>query len=52
MSIAQIVVTAAGLGAIAGVAWFFWGPRRQGVRAGHRPRASLFVITGKENNDD
>ena len=28
MSADQILVTLAGLVAIAGVAWFFWGPRR------------------------
>ena len=33
MAIDQILVTAAGLVAIAGVAWFFWGPRGAGVRA-------------------
>ena len=33
MSIDQIIVTVAGLAAIAGVAWFFWGPRRAGVQA-------------------
>jgi plastocyanin domain-containing protein len=33
MSVAQIVVTAGGLLAIAGVAWFFWGPRGAGVAA-------------------
>lgn len=34
MSIAQIIVTAAGLAAIASVAWFFWGPRGEGTVAG------------------
>ena len=33
MSVAQIIVTAAGLLSIAGVAWFFWGPRGAGVAA-------------------
>jgi plastocyanin domain-containing protein len=33
MSVDQILVTVAGLFAIAGVAWFFWGPRRAGVQA-------------------
>jgi plastocyanin domain-containing protein len=33
MTIAQIIVTAAGLAAIAAVAWFFWGPRGAGVTA-------------------
>ena len=34
MNAAQIIVTLAGLLAIAGVAWFFWGPRGAGVTAG------------------
>lgn len=34
MSITQIIVTLAGLGLIAGVAWFFWGPRGEGLTAG------------------
>jgi plastocyanin domain-containing protein len=33
MTIDQILVTVAGVLAIAGVAWFFWGPRRAGVKA-------------------
>lgn len=33
MSASQILVTAAGLLAIGGVAWFFWGTRRTGVQA-------------------
>lgn len=33
MSADQIFVTTAGLLAIAGVAWFFWGPRGTGVEA-------------------
>lgn len=33
MSVDQIAVTAAGLVAIAGVAWFFWGARGEGVKA-------------------
>jgi len=33
VSVDQILVTVAGLFAIAGVAWFFWGPRRAGVQA-------------------
>ena len=27
MTVAQIIVTLAGLAAMTGVAWFFWGPR-------------------------
>lgn len=34
MSIAQVIVTVAGGLSIAGVAWFFWGPRGDGVTAG------------------
>lgn len=33
MSADQIIVTIAGVLASAGVAWFFWGPRRSGVQA-------------------
>ena len=33
MTVDQIFVTLAGLVASAGVAWFFWGPRRAGVKA-------------------
>ena len=33
MSIDQVIVTLAGALAIVGVAWFFWAPRRAGVRA-------------------
>lgn len=33
MSADQIIVTIAGLLAIAGVAWFFWAPRRAGIQA-------------------
>jgi plastocyanin domain-containing protein len=33
MSIDEIIVTVAGLFAIAGVAWFFWGSRGEGVKA-------------------
>ena len=33
MGIAEVIVTLAGLAAIGGVAWFFWGPRGDGVRA-------------------
>ena len=37
MSVDQILVTIAGLLAIAGVAWFFWGPRAAGVKAALTP---------------
>ncbi len=33
MTIDQILVTITGLLAIAGVVWFFWGPRRAGIQA-------------------
>lgn len=33
MGTADILVILGGLLAIAGVAWFFWGPRRSGARA-------------------
>ena len=33
MTVDQVIVTLAGVLAIVGVAWFFWGPRRAGVRA-------------------
>ena len=34
MSADQLAVTLLGLLAIAGIAWFFWGPRGDGVKAG------------------
>lgn len=33
MSAGQFAVAAAGIAAIAAVAWFFWGPRTAGVKA-------------------
>ena len=33
MSAAQIIVSVAGAGAIALIAWFFWAPRGEGVEA-------------------
>jgi plastocyanin domain-containing protein len=33
MTAAQVIVTAVGLLAIAGVTWFFWGPRGEGSAA-------------------
>jgi plastocyanin domain-containing protein len=33
MSAAQLIVTAAAVGLIALIAWFFWAPRGEGVRA-------------------
>ena len=34
MTTGDIVVILGGLGLIAGIAWFFWGPRGEGVEAG------------------
>ncbi len=34
MTVTQIIVTVAGLALIAAVAWFFWGPRGDGLTAG------------------
>jgi plastocyanin domain-containing protein len=33
MTTVQIAVTFAGLILVVGIAWFFWGPRRGGIRA-------------------
>lgn len=33
MTTANIIVIVIGLALIAGIAWFFWGPRKGGVRA-------------------
>ena len=30
----NVLVTAIGVALIAGIVWFFWGPRREGYRAG------------------
>ncbi len=54
MSIAQILVTIGGLLAIAGVAWFFWGPRRAGVRAALTPsgrQEATIVVKGAYSPD-
>jgi plastocyanin domain-containing protein len=54
MSADEIVVTLAGLAAIACVAWFFWGPRRAGVQAAlttsGRQEATI-VVKGAYNPD-
>jgi hypothetical protein len=45
----QILVTVAGLLAIAGVAWFFWAPRRAGVTAALTPsgrQEATIVVKG------
>lgn len=31
--IGNVLVTTVGLAAVAGIAWFFWGPRKEGFRA-------------------
>lgn len=54
MSIDQVIVTLAGLAAIAGVAWFFWGPRRAGVKAALTPsghQEATIVVKGAYNPD-
>jgi len=54
MTIDQILVTLAGLVAIAGVAWFFWGPRRAGVRAALTPsgrQEATVVVKGAYTPD-
>lgn len=54
MSADQILVTVAGLVAIAGVAWFFWGPRRTGVHAAVTPsgrQETTIVVKGAYSPD-
>lgn len=54
MTIDQIIVTLAGLAAIAGVAWFFWGPRRAGVKAALTPsgrQEATIVVKGAYSPD-
>jgi plastocyanin domain-containing protein len=34
MNAGNIITLIAGLAAIAGIVWYFWGPRRSGTRAG------------------
>jgi plastocyanin domain-containing protein len=54
MSPDQILVTIGGLLAIAGVAWFFWGPRRAGVRAALTPsgrQEATVVVKGAYSPD-
>ena len=54
MSIDQILVTLAGLAMIAGVAWFFWGPRDAGVRAALTPsgrQEATIVVKGAYTPD-
>jgi len=54
MSIDQILVTVAGLASIAGVAWFFWAPRRAGVHAALTPsgrQEATIVVKGAYTPD-
>ena len=54
MGFAQIIVTAGGLLAIAGVAWFFWGPRGEGVAAGLTSsgyQEAMILVKGAYNPD-
>ena len=54
MSADQVAVTIAGLLAIAGVAWFFWGPRRAGVKAALTPsgrQETTIVVKGAYTPD-
>jgi len=54
MSADQILVTLAGLVAIAGVAWFFWGPRRAAVHAAATPsgrQEATIVVKGAYSPD-
>lgn len=49
MSVDEVIVTLAGLLSIAGVAWFFWGPRREGVEAaltGSGVQEALILVKG------
>ena len=54
MSVDQILVTLAGVLAITGVAWFFWGPRGSGVRAQLTPsgrQEATIVVKGAYTPD-
>lgn len=54
MSPDQLAVTIGGLLAIAGVAWFFWGPRRAGVQAAITPsgrQEATIVVEGAYTPD-
>ena len=54
MTADQIFVTVAGLIAVAGVAWFFWGPRSAGVRAAATPsgvQEATVVVKGAYSPD-
>jgi plastocyanin domain-containing protein len=55
MNVAQILVTGAGLLAIAGVAWFFWGPRGGGGVAARLSSSgyqeAMILVKGAYNPD-
>ena len=54
MNTAQIIVSAGGLLAIAAVAWFFWGPRGQGVTAATGPsgyQEAMILVKGAYTPD-
>ena len=54
MSTAHIIVTLAGLLAIAGVAWFFWGPRGEGIAAAVTSsgfQEAMILVKGAYNPD-
>ena len=54
MTADEILVTIAGLAAIAGVAWFFWGPRPAGVHAALTPsgrQEATIVVKGAYTPD-
>lgn len=54
MTVDQLLVTIAGVLAIVGVAWFFWGPRRGGVQAARTPsgrQEATIVVKGAYNPD-
>jgi plastocyanin domain-containing protein len=54
MSVAEVTVTLAGVLSIAGVAWFFWGPRGAGVTAGLTSsgfQEAMILVKGAYNPD-
>jgi len=54
MTVDQVLVSIAGLAAIGAVAWFFWGPRRAGVKAALTPsgrQEATIVVKGAYTPD-
>jgi plastocyanin domain-containing protein len=54
MTADQVIVSLAGLAVIAGVAWFFWGPRGEGIRAALTPsgrQEATIVVKGAYTPD-